>query len=118
MKKIIGILLVACITAAGCASMEALQKKKTSLEAAITRQEKATKDEIAAIEAEMDQLIAVIDSSNSLSEDAKNNARIAELQEKVNETAVRGRDKVDKLSIKVRNLEHKITTRMNMSDLD
>ena len=118
MKKIIGILLLVCITMTGCASMEKLQKEKASLEAAIVQQEKATKEEIAAIEAEMDQLIAVIDSSNSLSEDAKNNARIAELQEKVNETAVRGRDKVDKLSIKLRNVEHKITTMMSTSSLD
>ncbi len=118
MKRIFGIVLLAVLVISGCASMEKLQQQKTRLEETIVREEQATRDKIAAIEAEMDELIAIIDSSNSFSEDAENNAKIAGLQEKVNTAAVKGRDRVDKLAIRIRNLEHKITTKMNTKDLD
>ena len=84
MKKIIAIFLLGVFMTAGCASMEALQKKKANLEKAIRQQEKATKEEIASIEAEIDGIVAVIDSSNSFSDDAKNNEKISQLQGKVN----------------------------------
>lgn len=117
-KRIFGIVLLAILVISGCASLEKLQKQKTGIEEAIVRAEQATRDKIAATEAEMDELIAIIDSSNSFSEDAKNNAKIAELQEKVNTVAVKGRDRVDKLAIRIQNLEHRITTKMNTKDLD
>ena len=118
MKRITLFLVMSLLLLSSCASVQMLEKKKSNLETLMNETEKATNAKIALIESEMNGLISKIDKSDSLNGDEKDNEKIAALQEKVNEEAIKGRDKVDRIANRIRALEEKITVRMDTRKLD
>jgi len=107
-------LFLLCILVSACASLQQLQNRKALLEQKLEQNEKDTKGKIAAKEAEISALSGEIDASDDMGADAKKNEKIAAIEREINDISVAGEQKRFDISVKIRELEDRITQKMKM----